>query len=91
MVLRRLITILPALLVIILGFDPTGTLVLSQVVLSFGLPFVIIPLILFTRDKKIMGPLANKKSTTWIASLVAAVIICLNVYLIFQLFNGGGK
>jgi len=90
-VLRRLITILPALLVIILGFDPTGTLVLSQVVLSFGLPFVIIPLILFTRDTKIMGSLANKRSTTWAASLVAAVIIVLNVYLIVQLFIGGGN
>jgi manganese transport protein len=89
--LRRLITILPALLVIVLGFDPTSTLVLSQVVLSFGLPFVIIPLILFTRDKKIMGSLANRRSTTWAASFAAAVIIMLNVYLIVQLCIGGGK
>jgi manganese transport protein len=84
--LRRFITILPALAVILLGFDPTGTLVLSQVVLSFGLPFVIVPLVMFTSDRKLMGPLTNRAGTTVLASLVAAVIIGLNAYLLYQTF-----
>lgn len=87
--LRRLITMLPALIVIAIGLDPTGVLVLSQVVLSFGLPFAIVPLILFTRRRHIMGELVNRRSTTILASAVAALIILLNLYLLFQLFTGG--
>jgi manganese transport protein len=87
--LRRLITMLPSLLVIFLGFDPTRTLVISQVVLSFGLPFAIIPLILFTRRKDIMGSLVNRRFTSVLAMLVAAVILVLNFYLLFVTFIGG--
>lgn len=87
--LRRLITMLPALIVIALGFDPTSVLILSQVMLSFGLPFAVVPLILFTRRRDIMGDLVNRRSTTALASLVAALIIVLNAYLLFQLFTGG--
>jgi manganese transport protein len=87
--LRRLITMLPALIVIALGFDPTSVLILSQVVLSFGLPFAVVPLILFTRRRDIMGDLVNRRSTTALASLVAALIVVLNAYLLFQLFTGG--
>lgn len=87
--LRRLITILPSLAVIIIGFDPTRTLVVSQVVLSFGLPFAIIPLIIFTRKKELMGILVNKKITTFIALIIAALIVALNFYLIYQELFGG--
>jgi manganese transport protein len=66
--------------VILAGFDPTRTLVISQVVLSFGLPFAVVPLILFTRRKDIMGVLVNRPSTTALASLVAALIVALNLY-----------
>ena len=83
--IRRLVTIVPSLVVIASGLDPTRTLVISQVVLSFGLPFAIIPLIQFTRRKDIMGGLVNSPITTVIASLVAILIISLNVFLIFQL------
>ncbi len=83
--IRRLVTIVPSLIVIASGLDPTRTLVMSQVVLSFGLPFAIIPLIQFTRRKDIMGGLVNSPITTVIASLVAILIISLNVFLIFQL------
>lgn len=86
--LRRLITMLPALIVIILGLDPTATLVLSQVVLSFGLPFAVVPLILFTQRRDLMGDLANRRSTNAIAWVVAALIIALNLYLVVQLFLG---
>ncbi len=85
---RRLITIIPAMVVIIVGLDPTRTLVISQVILSFGLPFTIIPLIIFTKQKSIMGVLVNRKATTAIAVVIAALIIALNLYLIYQVFFG---
>jgi manganese transport protein len=82
--LRRLVTILPAMVVIFLGLDPTRTLVISQVVLSFGLPFAVIPLILFSRRRDVMGELVNRQATTAVAVLVATLIILLNVYLLYQ-------
>jgi manganese transport protein len=85
---RRLITIVPSLIVIFIGFDPTRTLVISQVVLSFGLPFAVIPLIIFTSRKKIMGALVNKRLTTVLASMAAAVIVALNIFLLYQTFFG---
>jgi manganese transport protein len=86
--LRRLITIVPSMFVIGIGLDPTRTLVISQVILSFGLPFTIIPLIIFTKKKSIMGVLVNRKTTTMIAWVIAALIICLNIYLIYQVILG---
>jgi manganese transport protein len=85
---RRLVTMGPPLIVIMLGLDPTRTLVISQVLLSFGLPFAIIPLVIFTSNKQIMGTLVNKRLTTVLASLAAAVIVVLNLFLIFQIFFG---
>jgi len=73
--LRRLVTIVPSILVIAIGLDPTRTLVMSQVILSFGLPFAIIPLVMFTGKKEIMGILVNKKLTTLIVTIIAALII----------------
>ncbi len=86
--LRRLITIVPSMFVIGIGLDPTRTLVISQVILSFGLPFTIIPLIIFTKKQSIMGVLVNKKTTTVIAWVIAALIISLNIYLIYQVILG---
>ncbi len=86
---RRLVTIAPSLAVIASGLDPTRTLVVSQVVLSFGLPFAIIPLILFTRRRDIMGVLVNRRITTLAVSAVAAIILALNVFLLVQTFSGG--
>jgi manganese transport protein len=87
--LRRLVTMGPSLLVIFIGLDPTRTLVISQVVLSFGLPFAVVPLILFTSRKDIMGVLVNRRFTTILASLSAALIIALNIFLLVQVFTGG--
>ncbi len=86
---RRLVTVFPPMIIIMLGLDPTRTLVLSQVVLSFGLPFAIVPLVIFTSRKDIMGELVNRKGTTIAASAVAALIIALNLFLLSQLFIGG--
>ncbi len=82
--IRRLVTMAPALVVIGLGLDPTRTLVISQVVLSFGLPFAIIPLVMFTRRRDLMGELVNKRITTLITSVIAALIIALNIYLVYD-------
>jgi manganese transport protein len=82
--LRRAITMAPALLVIGLGVDPSTTLVLSQVTLSFGIPFALVPLVLFCRDEAIMGTLVNKPLTTAAAAAVAGLIITLNLFLLVQ-------
>ncbi len=88
--LRRLLTMLPSLAVIAVGLDPTQTLVISQVVLSFGLPFAVIPLVLFTARRDVMGVLANHRVTTAVAGIVAALIVALNLFLLFQTFAGSG-
>ena len=87
--IRRGVTMLPSLIVIIIGLEPTRTLVLSQVVLSFGIPFALVPLVLFTRRKDLMGVLVNHRVTTIIASIVAGLIISLNIFLLYQTFFGG--
>ena len=88
--IRRSVTMAPSLIVIFLGFSPTRVLILSQVVLSFGLPFAVIPLIMCTRRRDLMGPLVNKRVTTLLASLAAACIVVLNLYLLYQTFARGG-
>jgi manganese transport protein len=87
--LRRLATMVPSLVVIAVGLDPTRTLVISQVILSFGLPFAVIPLVMFTRDGKIMGTLVNMKITTFAVGAIAALIVTLNLYLIYQTVFAG--
>jgi manganese transport protein len=84
---RRLVTMLPALIVIGIGLDPSRTLVISQVVLSFGIPFALIPLVIFTGKREIMGGLTNQRSTTVIAAVIAAVITGLNIFLLYQVFT----
>jgi manganese transport protein len=87
-VLRRLVTMLPAFVVIGIGADPSRTLVLSQVVLSFGIPFALIPLVLFTSRRDLMGSLVNNRATVAAAAVVAALIVSLNVFLLIQTFSG---
>jgi len=76
----------PAFVVIGLGADPSRTLILSQVILSFGIPFALVPLVLFTAKRDVMGTLANARATTVAAAVVAGVIIALNVFLLTQTF-----
>jgi manganese transport protein len=86
--LRRLVTISPALLAIWLGFEPTTTLILSQVVLSFCLPVALVPLVLFTRRRDLMGGLVNQRATTVCAVCVVSLIVGLNAFLIAQSLAG---
>jgi manganese transport protein len=88
-IVRRLVTMVPALIVIFIGLDPTRTLVISQVVLSFGLPFAVIPLIIFTSRRDLMGVLVNHRVTVVLVSIIAALIIALNIFLLSQAFLGG--
>ena len=87
LLVRRVVTMLPAFVVIALGLNPSRTLVLSQVILSFGIPFALVPLLMFTRRPSVMGTLVNRRTTTAAAALVAAVIIGLNVFLLVQTFG----
>jgi manganese transport protein len=85
---RRAVTMAPALVVLAFGLNPTKTLVISQVVLSFGIPFALVPMILLTSRRRVMGALVNTRLTTVVASLVAALIIALNLFLLHQQFFG---
>jgi manganese transport protein len=84
--LRRLLTLAPAIVILSLGVDPTEALVFSQVVLAFGIPFALVPLVLLTRDRRLMGELTNRPVTTVLASVAAAVIIALNAVLLWLTF-----
>jgi manganese transport protein len=82
--LRRLVTMLPAIAVLALGIGPTDVLVFSQVVLSFGIPFALIPLVLLTSKRDVMGEHVNRRLTTVVAFGLVGLITALNVFLIFQ-------
>jgi manganese transport protein len=87
LMLRRLITMTPALIVLALGLNASRSLVISQVVLSFGIPFALVPLVLLTRRRDVMGPLVNRPVTTIVAGVVAGLITLLNVFLLVQTFG----
>jgi manganese transport protein len=86
--LRRVITMTPALIILAIGLNPSRSLVISQVVLSFGIPFALIPLLIFCRNRDVMGTLVNHRLTTMIAAVVVALIVSLNVFLLYQTFFG---
>jgi manganese transport protein len=88
LVTRRLVTLVPAIVVLALGADPSAALVVSQVVLSFGIPFALVPLIRLTADRDLMGPDANRRLTTVAASVIAAIIIALNLVLVYLTVTG---
>jgi manganese transport protein len=78
----------PALIVLAVGLNPSRSLVISQVVLSFGIPFALVPLVLLTRRVDMMGALVNRRLTTIMASIVAALIIALNAFLLYDTLLG---
>ncbi len=86
--MRRAVTMTPALVVLALGAEPTHTLVVSQVVLSFGIPFALVPMIFLTSRRDVMGTLTNGRVTTVVATIVAGLIIGLNLFLLHQTFFG---
>ena len=87
--LRRTVTMVPALAILGLGIDPTGALVISQVVLSFGIPFALVPLVVLSTRRSVMGTFVNHPATTAFATIFAAIIISLNLFLLYQTFIGG--
>jgi manganese transport protein len=86
--LRRSVSMLPPLALLAFGMDPTLALVLSQVALSFGIPFALVPLVLLTSRVDVMGELVNRRRTTACATAAAALIVVLNVYLLGVAFRG---
>ena len=88
LVLRRLVTMVPALLVIGLGLNATDMLNFSQVVLSFGIPFALVPLLLVTRDRAVMGEFANARWLTRLMTLITTLIVGMNAYLLYDQFVG---
>jgi manganese transport protein len=91
MLVRRLVTLAPALLILALGFNPTRTLVLSQVVLSFGIPFALLPLVRLTSNRALMGIDANHRVTTAVGWVIGIMISLLNVVLIYLTVSGTGS
>jgi manganese transport protein len=85
--LRRLVTMVPAFVVIALGVDPSRTLVISQVVLSFGIPFALVPLVVFTGRRDVMGVFANSRLTTAVATGAVVLIVALNIVLLATTFG----
>src|SRR6266576_2185946 len=84
---RRFVTMIPAFIVIGIGLDPSRTLVISQVILSFGIPFALIPLVMFTSRRDVMGVLVNARATIVAAIVVATIISGLNIFLLAQTFG----
>jgi manganese transport protein len=86
LMLRRAVTMIPAITVLAVGLNPTNVLVLSQVVLSFGIPLALIPLVMLTSRRDVMGIHVNRHSTKIIAWTVVTIISLLNVFLLYQFF-----
>ena len=87
LMVRRVVTLIPALIVLAVGADPTTVLVISQVILSFGLPFVLIPLLRLTSDPLLMGEDANGRGVRAVGALITAAIVALNAVLIIGVFT----
>lgn len=89
-IVQRVITLIPALVIIALGSEPTWALVVSQVVLSFGIPFAIVPLMRLTGSEQVMGRWRDGVLLRWVSRVVAAVIIVLNIALLWLTLSGQG-
>ncbi len=86
MLVRRIVTMIPGLVILAIGFDPTRALVLSQVVLSFGIPFALIPLVRLTGDRALMGEHGNRRTTAVLAWIATAAVVALNIALLVLTF-----
>ena len=88
LLLRRGLTMLPSLIILAISVNPGQALIYSQIVLSFGIPFALVPLFLITRNGKVMGGLVNKPVTNLLMMIVTAIITTLNLYLLFDTISG---
>ena len=86
---RRVVTLIPAVVLLAVGFDPTWALVLSQVVLSFGIPFVLVPLVVLTSNKTLMGRFADGLALRIAAIISVVLVVALNLVLLWLTFSGG--
>jgi manganese transport protein len=86
--LRRIITMAPSIVILAIGVNPSSALIVSQIALSFGIPFALIPLVIFCRNRELMGDLVNRRGTNMAAYLVVGVIVALNLFLIYQTVLG---
>jgi manganese transport protein len=86
--LRRLITLVPAVALLSAGIDPTWALIVSQIFLSFGIPFALVPLLRLTNDPAVMGEQANRRLMRWAMSLIVALVVALNLALIVLTIRG---
>jgi manganese transport protein len=86
--LRRLITLVPAVALLSAGIDPTWALIVSQIFLSFGIPFALVPLLRLTNDPAVMGEQANRRPMRWVMSLIVALVVALNLALIVLTIRG---
>jgi manganese transport protein len=82
--LRRIITMAPSIVILAIGVNPSSALIVSQIALSFGIPFALIPLVMFCRNPELMGNLVNRRATNIVSYLVVGVIVSLNVFLIYD-------
>jgi manganese transport protein len=89
LLVRRAVTMIPAIAVLAIGVSPTSALVFSQVVLSFGIPFALVPLVMLTSRGEVMGVHVNRRLTTGAAFAIAALVTLLNAFLIYQQLLGG--
>ena len=85
---RRVVTLIPALVILAIGVDPTGALIISQVVLSFGIPFALIPLLRLTNDRSLMGDWVNGPIVRWLLRVIVVLIVSLNLLLIYLTVAG---
>jgi manganese transport protein len=88
MIVRRVVTLIPALVVLVLGANPTAALVISQVVLSFGIPFALIPLVRLTRDRSVVGAFANGRGMHAVLIAAVVLVVALNVTLVVLAIAG---
>lgn len=88
LLVRRVITMLPSFIVILAGWEPTRILVMSQVLLSFGIALALIPLLTFTGNRELMGDMVNSRPMQWIGKLIVLVVVALNLYLLVAMASG---
>ena len=89
LIARRLVTLVPAIVILALGADPTWALILSQVVLSFGIPFALVPLVALTARRDVVGPYRNRWWTTLAGVAASVFLIALNALLLWLVLIGG--
>lgn len=88
LLVRRVITMLPSFIVIMAGWEPTRILVMSEVLLSFGIALALVPLLIFTGNRELMGDLVNSRKMQWVGKVIVVIVVALNLYLLVAMAMG---